>query len=73
MNKNLVTDEQKIIRLKEILKPQIEWYLEHLETQGEDYVYDELYDQFNDLTRADTVEIIEILSKHSLLPKKGKE
>lgn len=49
----------KIENLRKILHKQIEWYNEHKE--DESYVYDELYEQFNNLSRSDFVAIIEEL------------
>ena len=54
--------------LKKILSKQIEWY-KKTKTEEEDwevdssYIYDTAYEYFDDLSRWDFVEILEILSK----------
>lgn len=53
------TNTSKITELQEILRKQIEWYKEH--SDDESYVYDELYERFNDLSRGDFVDIIKVL------------
>lgn len=52
----------EVIRLRQIFDNQIKWYKEKMKTEGESYVYDECFEQFNDLRRADCMEILEILS-----------
>lgn len=55
-------DQEKIEKLKRILSEQIRWYLDKKEEgKDDDYVYDELYEIFNWLTRSDFVDIIKTL------------
>lgn len=63
-----MTDEEKIVALKDILSEQIAWYEEHLEKEktGEidySYIYDCLYEQFEQLSRGQFLAIIETLLK----------
>ncbi len=62
-----MTDQKKIESLKFILREQISWYEKYAAEQDTgkldgDYVYDHLYEKFNDLRRGDFVEIIEVLT-----------
>lgn len=54
-----MSDEEKVKILKSILSRQIEWYKENEDDMSR--VYDELYERFDDLTRGQFVEIIEVL------------
>lgn len=56
-------NNQKILRLSEIFKNQIDWYKTRLEKYGESYVYDESSEQFNALKARDFAEILSILSQ----------
>lgn len=56
-----MTDTEKIEELKKRLKKPIEWYEKNLKEEGQDYVYDCLYEEFENLSRGDYVEIIRIL------------
>ena len=54
-------NDEKLDKLRKILSMQIEWYKVSLKEQGRDYVYDYLYNQFDDLSRSDYLDIIELL------------
>lgn len=61
-----MTDQQKIEKLKFILRHQIVWYQDNKQKQeaGEiygSYIYDNLSQQFDDLRRGDFVELLEVL------------
>lgn len=68
-----MNNDEKIKRLKEILKEGIDWYKEGIRKQKlpEDHedkwdssaVYDMSIDQFDNLRRGDCEEILEILSQ----------
>lgn len=70
-----MNNEERIKRLREILKPVIDWY-NKIEAEGEpdgSYLYDTTYEMFNDnLTSGNYQEIIEIL-KSEPVPSEGGE
>lgn len=58
--------EEKIKQIKEVLKPVIDWYWDKkkLEATGEidgSYIYDCLYEQFNDMSRGDILRLVELI------------
>lgn len=59
-----LSDNEKIERLRQVLKPVIEWYRK-IQEEGEpdsSYLYDVTYEKFEDnLSRGDFQQIIEIL------------
>lgn len=54
-----MNDKLIVEKLREILEPQIKWYEENKKDEG--LVYDEMFNQFNDLSRGEYLEIIQIL------------
>lgn len=53
-------------KIKVILKPVIDWYLEYKEKEkigevDESYIYDELPEQFEQLSRGDLLRLIELI------------
>lgn len=53
-----MTDTEKIAQLKIILADPIAWYEKNIEERGEDYVYDELYQQIGDMSRGKILDLI---------------
>lgn len=65
-----MTDEEKIVKIKELLKPVLDWYAVKIkeEEAGEidgSYIYDTAYEQFDQLSRGQLLGVIEILAKES--------
>lgn len=54
-----MSDEEKLDKLRTLLKEQIKFYHDH--EDDEDYIYDEMYESFNNLSRNDYKEIVEVL------------
>lgn len=58
-----MSNDERVNALRKILKPIIDWYTK-IEEEGEpdsSYLYDTTCDRFNDLSRGDLQQIIEIL------------
>ena len=58
-----MSDSEKLEELRKILSPILEWYKKVKEDGEPDssYLYDETCEQFNDLSRGDFQNIVEIL------------
>jgi hypothetical protein len=61
-----MTDTEKIVKIKQILKPVLDWYFEKLEEEkrGEidsSYIYDTLWEQLSGIRRGDILTLIETI------------
>ncbi len=56
-----MTTKDKLEKLKYIFRDQVDWYKKATKEEGEDYVYDMAYEQFNAIRRGDWVDVLAIL------------
>lgn len=56
-----MSDTERVERLRSILEQQIAYYIANKDTDEGSYLYDTMYEQFNDLPKSDYIAIIEAL------------